>query len=70
MTRKSLSSKCKSIPMKRAAKPEDIACVAVFLASEQVRYIDGTTIVVDGALMLFQGHLQKTSEAIVCVGGS
>jgi hypothetical protein len=51
--------------MKRAAKPEDIACVAVFLASEQVRYIDGTTIVVDGALMLFQGHLQKTSEAIV-----
>jgi glucose 1-dehydrogenase len=56
--------------MKRAAKPEDIACVAVFLASEQVRYIDGTTIVVDGALMLFQGHLQKTSEAIVCVSGS
>lgn len=45
-----------SIPMKRAAQPEEIAHVAVFLASEQARYIHGTTIVVDGALMLFQGQ--------------
>lgn len=45
-----------SIPMKRAAKPEEIAKVAVFLASEDARYILGTTIVVDGALMLFQGQ--------------
>jgi len=45
-----------SIPMKRAAKPEEIAHVAVFLASEQARYIHGTTVVVDGALMLFQGQ--------------
>jgi glucose 1-dehydrogenase len=45
-----------SIPMKRAARPEEIAHVAVFLASEQARYIHGTTIVVDGALMLFQGQ--------------
>ncbi|HEY8607942.1 MAG TPA: glucose 1-dehydrogenase [Noviherbaspirillum sp.] len=45
-----------SIPMKRAAQPEEIAHVAVFLASEKARYIHGTTIVVDGALMLFQGQ--------------
>jgi glucose 1-dehydrogenase len=45
-----------SIPMKRAAQPEEIAKVAVFLASEDARYIQGTTIVVDGALMLFQGQ--------------
>ncbi|HYD95355.1 MAG TPA: SDR family oxidoreductase [Noviherbaspirillum sp.] len=45
-----------SIPMKRAAQPEEIAHVAVFLASERARYIHGTTIVVDGALMLFQGQ--------------
>lgn len=45
-----------SIPMKRAAQPEEIAHVAVFLASEEARYIHGTTIVVDGALMLYQGQ--------------
>lgn len=45
-----------SIPMKRAAQPEEIAHTVVFLASEQARYIHGTTIVVDGALMLFQGQ--------------
>lgn len=45
-----------AIPMKRAAQPEEIAHVAVFLASEQARYIHGTTIFVDGALMLFMGQ--------------
>ncbi|GIZ53940.1 SDR family oxidoreductase [Noviherbaspirillum aridicola] len=45
-----------SIPMKRAAMPEEIAHAAVFLASEKARYIHGTTIVIDGALMLFQGQ--------------
>lgn len=51
-----LKKQVQSIPMKRAAQPEEIAHVAVFLASEQARYIHGTTIVVDGALMLFQGQ--------------
>ncbi len=45
-----------SIPMKRAAEPREIARVAVFLASEDARYIHGTTLVVDGALMLYQGQ--------------
>ncbi|MBY4898502.1 glucose 1-dehydrogenase [Cupriavidus sp. AU9028] len=45
-----------SIPMKRAGKPEEIASVAVFLASDQARYIQGATIVVDGGLVLFQGQ--------------
>ncbi len=45
-----------SIPMKRAARPEEIADVAVFLASPRARYIHGTTIFVDGALMLYQGQ--------------
>jgi glucose 1-dehydrogenase len=51
-----LRKQVQSIPMKRAARPEEIAHAAVFLASEQARYIHGTTIVVDGALMLFQGQ--------------
>ncbi|WP_019142769.1 SDR family NAD(P)-dependent oxidoreductase [Noviherbaspirillum massiliense] len=48
--------KAQSIPMKRAGMPEEIAHAAVFLASEHARYIHGTTIVIDGALMLFQGQ--------------
>jgi len=40
------------IPMKRAATPEEIANVAVFLASRDARYIQGSTITVDGALTL------------------
>lgn len=44
------------IPMKRAAQPQEIAYVALFLASEQARYIQGTTIVVDGALTLALGQ--------------
>lgn len=51
-----LEQQVQSIPMKRAARPEEIASVAVFLASEEARYIHGTTIVVDGGLMLFQGQ--------------
>ncbi|MBY4947679.1 3-oxoacyl-ACP reductase FabG [Cupriavidus respiraculi] len=45
-----------SIPMKRAGTPEEVAHVVAFLASPQARYIQGATIVVDGALMLFQGQ--------------
>jgi 3-oxoacyl-[acyl-carrier protein] reductase len=39
------------IPMGRVGEPEDIADVAVFLASEAARYITGQTIVVDGGLL-------------------
>ncbi|MUG96907.1 SDR family oxidoreductase [Scytonema sp. UIC 10036] len=40
-----------SIPMKRAAEPQEIAHTAVFLASKDGRYIHGTTLFVDGGLM-------------------
>lgn len=51
-----LRKQVQSIPMKRAAQPEEIANVAVFLASDKARYIHGATIVVDGALTLYQGQ--------------
>ncbi|MAX74776.1 MAG: short-chain dehydrogenase [Nioella sp.] len=37
-----------SIPMKCFAEPEDIASVAVFLASDDARYMTGQSVVVDG----------------------
>ena len=45
-----------SIPMKRAAEPEEIARAAVFLASEDARYIHGVSLVIDGGLMQNQGQ--------------
>jgi 3-oxoacyl-[acyl-carrier protein] reductase len=37
-----------SYPMKRMGKPEELAALVAFLASEQAAYITGTTIPVDG----------------------
>lgn len=39
------------IPMKRAGKPEEIAKLAVFLASSDSDYVTGSTYVMDGGLM-------------------
>ena len=40
------------IPMKRGSKPEEIAGVAVFLASERANYITGQVICVDGGMVM------------------
>ena len=42
----------KMIPMKRIGKPEDVARVAVFLASADSAYITGQVLTVDGGLSL------------------
>ncbi|MGF1578120.1 MAG: 3-oxoacyl-[acyl-carrier-protein] reductase [Gemmataceae bacterium] len=42
----------KMVPMKRLGQPEDIAKVAVFLASEEAAYITGQVLTVDGGLSL------------------
>jgi 3-oxoacyl-[acyl-carrier protein] reductase len=39
-----------SFPMKRMGKPEELAALVAFLASERASYITGTTIQVDGGL--------------------
>jgi len=43
-----LKEKAKSIPLGRIGKPEELAALVAFLASEQAAYISGTTIQVDG----------------------
>jgi 3-oxoacyl-[acyl-carrier protein] reductase len=42
----------KLIPMRRIGKPEDIAKVAVFLASDDGGYMTGQVLTVDGGLSL------------------
>jgi 3-oxoacyl-[acyl-carrier protein] reductase len=36
------------VPLGRLAQPQDIASVGTFLISEESRYINGETIIVDG----------------------
>jgi 3-oxoacyl-[acyl-carrier protein] reductase len=45
----------KYIPMRRLGQPEDIARVAVFLASEDGGYMTGQVLTVDGGLSLGAG---------------
>jgi NAD(P)-dependent dehydrogenase (short-subunit alcohol dehydrogenase family) len=45
-----VSGLTQQIPVKRLAQPEEIVKIALFLASEDSSYINGTTIVVDGGM--------------------
>lgn len=45
----------KLIPYDRIGEPSDIANTAVWLASEKADYITGTTIFVDGGMLLYPG---------------
>ncbi len=45
-----------SIPLKRAAQPEEIGRLAVFLASSDADYVTGATYVMDGGLMQMVGQ--------------
>ncbi|GAP02168.1 glucose 1-dehydrogenase [Fructobacillus pseudoficulneus] len=41
------------IPMQRIGDPEDVADAAVWLASDQAKYVTGTTLFVDGGMTLY-----------------
>jgi NAD(P)-dependent dehydrogenase (short-subunit alcohol dehydrogenase family) len=46
-------------PLKRAGHPEDIAAMALFLASDESRWITGTAMLVDGGLMAGSTHYER-----------
>jgi glucose 1-dehydrogenase len=50
--RPKLDALLKNIPLGRLAKPEEIASLAAFLASDDAAYITGSTYVIDGGLMV------------------
>jgi glucose 1-dehydrogenase len=45
------------IPLRRMGKPEEVAALAVYLASEQAAYVTGSTFVIDGGMMRHAGSL-------------
>ncbi|MER5701524.1 MULTISPECIES: glucose 1-dehydrogenase [unclassified Micromonospora] len=51
-----LQEQVQSIPWKRAAQPEEIGKLAVFLASDDADYVTGSTYFMDGGLMQNQGQ--------------
>jgi len=51
-----LEKQVQSIPWKRAAKPEEIGRLAVFLASNDADYVTGSTYYMDGGLMQNAGQ--------------
>ena len=52
MNQDALEEACKSIPLRRMGKPEDVANVAAFLASDAAGYITGSVINVDGGFFM------------------
>jgi glucose 1-dehydrogenase len=46
-----LDSLLKNIPLGRLGKPEDVAGIVAFLASDDASYVSGATFLVDGGLM-------------------
>lgn len=53
---KYLEEQVQSIPWKRAAQPEEIARLAVYLASADADYVTGATFTIDGGLTINTGQ--------------
>lgn len=47
------------IPYKRIGEPEDVARAAVWLASDEADYINGTTMFIDGGMTLYPGFTEN-----------
>lgn len=45
------------IPLNRIGQPEDVANAVAWLASDEASYVTGTTLFIDGGLMVYSGSL-------------
>jgi glucose 1-dehydrogenase len=45
------------IPLRRMGKPEEVAALAAYLASDDAAYVTGSTFVIDGGMMRHSGRL-------------
>jgi len=54
-----LQNLLKLVPYKRIGQPEDIGSVAVWLASDDSDYVNGTTLYVDGGMLLYPGFVDN-----------
>ncbi|NEW85261.1 MAG: SDR family oxidoreductase, partial [Mariniphaga sp.] len=54
-TKEAFDNLMKLIPYKRIGEVEDIGKAAVWLASDQSDYINGTSLVIDGGMTLYPG---------------
>jgi 3-oxoacyl-[acyl-carrier protein] reductase len=52
MTPETLEAALKMVPLARKGKPEEIACAAAFLASDEAAYITGQILGVDGGMAM------------------
>jgi len=50
-TEEALKARSSSIPLGRFGRPEELADLVAFLASEKNGYVTGTTILVDGGVV-------------------
>ena len=53
---KVLEKQVENIPMKRAAQPEEVAALALYLASKESDYAMGATFTLDGGLQFNLGQ--------------
>ncbi len=58
-TKEAYEKLMKLVPYKRIGEPEDIARAAVWLASDEADYINGTTLFIDGGMTLYPGFTEN-----------